>query len=147
LNSVLDYENVKNSAELRDRHTFMRYSRRKAGFSVNTDRALLQNSLCFGLYEGEKQVGFARVVTDYCLFAYLFDVFVDEKYRGKGLGKFLVETVMEHPELLNVNWTLRTTDAQGLYENFGFQPAENPERILEKKRSPLQVEPLCDPLL
>jgi GNAT superfamily N-acetyltransferase len=80
------------------------------------------NSLAFGLYKGEAQVGFARVVTDYATFAWLADVFVLDSERGRGLGVWLVETVMSHPELQGMRrWLLATRDAQGLYRRFGFR--------------------------
>lgn len=80
----------------------------------------VENSLCFGVYEGKRQVGFARVVTDYSVMYWLCDVFVDEEYRGKGIGKLLVECVVDHPELKDLNGILATRDAQGLYEKYGF---------------------------
>jgi ribosomal protein S18 acetylase RimI-like enzyme len=93
-----------------------------------TERAL-RNSLVFGLYDGGKQIGLARVVSDYSIFAYLCDVFIHEDYRGRGLGKWLVQTVMEHPDLRDVRrWMLVTSDAHGLYRPFGFTTLEEPER-------------------
>ncbi len=84
-----------------------------------TERALA-NSLVFGLYDGEKQIGLARVVTDYAIFAYLCDVFIHEDYRSHGLGKWLMQTVHEHPDLQGLRrWTLATRDAHGLYKQFG----------------------------
>jgi nitroimidazol reductase NimA-like FMN-containing flavoprotein (pyridoxamine 5'-phosphate oxidase superfamily)/GNAT superfamily N-acetyltransferase len=85
----------------------------------------MAHSLCFGLFEGETQVGFARVLSDFGRFAYLADVFVDEGSRGKGLGKWLVECVLEHPDLAAVpRWLLGTADAHGLYEKYGFVRAD-----------------------
>ncbi len=93
----------------------------------------LQNSLVFGLYDGPRQVGVARVVTDYSIFAYLCDVFIHEDYRGRGLGKWLVETILNHPELKIVRrWLLVTSDAQGLYAPFGFVPLPEPEEWMQK---------------
>ena len=88
----------------------------------------IEHSLNFGLYRGDKQVGFARVVTDYATFAWLADVFVLETDRQRGLGKWLVETVISHADLKTVRrWLLATGDAHTLYERFGFQPiAEHP---------------------
>jgi GNAT superfamily N-acetyltransferase len=96
-----------------------------------TARAL-KNSLVFGLYDGERMIGLARVVTDYAIFAYLCDVFIHEEYRGRGLGKWLMETVMAHPDLHGLRrWTLVTRDAHGLYEQFGFGPLDNPAGWME----------------
>lgn len=81
----------------------------------------LANSLCFGLYKGTIQIGFARLVTDMATFAYLADVFVLPEYRGKGLSKWLMQTIHAHPELQNLRrWWLGTKDAHGLYEQFGW---------------------------
>ena len=92
----------------------------------------LSNSLCFGVYEGEKQVGFARVVTDFATFAYLADVFIIESHRARGLSKFLMECIVQDPQLQGLRrWTLATRDAHGLYERFGFKPLANPDRFME----------------
>jgi len=93
----------------------------------------LKHSLCFGVYEGERQVGFTRVITDYATYAYLCDVFVLEEYRGKGLGKWLISVVTEHPELQGLRrWSLATRDAHGLYSKVGFTELKAPERWMEK---------------
>jgi N-acetylglutamate synthase-like GNAT family acetyltransferase len=92
----------------------------------------IQNSLVFGLYEGSKQIGLARVISDYTIFAYLCDVFIHEDYRAHGLGKWLIQTVMEHPDLKDVRrWMLATSDAHGLYQQFGFKIIEDPERWMQ----------------
>ncbi|MDN4594545.1 GNAT family N-acetyltransferase [Polycladomyces subterraneus] len=92
----------------------------------------IQHSLCFGMYDGESQIGFARVVTDFARYAYLCDVFVLPEYRGQGLGKWLVETVVSHPSLARLaRITLGTRDAHGLYAQYGFQPLRSPERHME----------------
>ena len=96
-----------------------------------TERALA-NSLVFGLYEGEKQIGLARVVTDYAVFAYLCDVFIHEDYRAHGLGKWLMETVHSHPDLQGLRrWTLATRDAHELYRQFGWDALANPDGWME----------------
>ncbi len=104
------------------------------GRSMETVRRSIQNSLCFGLYLQEgKQVGFARVVTDYAVFAWLMDVFILEEYRKKGLGKMLMKYIMEFPALQGLRrWGLGTEDAHGLYKQFGFTPLEKPQNIMEK---------------
>jgi len=94
-------------------------------------RAVSQ-SLCFGLFDGTAQVGLARVVTDYTTFAYLCDVYVLESHRGQGLGKWLVECVMAHPQLQGLRrFNLVTRDAHELYTPFGFKPLAAPERHME----------------
>jgi GNAT superfamily N-acetyltransferase len=93
----------------------------------------LKHSLCFGVYENQTQIGFARVVTDHATFAYLADVFVLETHRGHGLGKWLVQTILEHPDLQGLRrWILATRDAHGLYAPFGFIALENPDRYMTK---------------
>lgn len=93
----------------------------------------IRNSLCFGLFEGERLIGFARVVTDYADFAWLCDVFIVEDYRGQNLGKWFVETILAHPRVQGLRrWTLATKDAHGLYAQFGFQALETPESWMER---------------
>jgi GNAT superfamily N-acetyltransferase len=93
----------------------------------------VKNSLPFGLYKGENLIGFARVVTDFATFAYLGDVFVVDEYRGRGLSKWLMASVIEHPDLQGFRrWVLATRDAHTLYEKFGFHGLVHPERWMEK---------------
>ena len=93
----------------------------------------IKNSLPFGVYKGENQIGFARVVTDYATFAYLGDVYILEEFRGRGLSKWLMEVISEHPELQGFRrWILATKDAHTLYEKFGFHELVHPERWMEK---------------
>lgn len=92
----------------------------------------IQNSMCFGIYEGERQVGFARVTTDKATFGYVGDVFIVEEYRGKGLSKWLMQCILAHPELQGFRrWILATADAHGLYTQSGFKPLAKPERWME----------------
>ncbi len=98
---------------------------------VVVERAIA-NSLCFGVYQGDTQVGFARVVTDKATFAYLADVYVLEEHRGQGLSKRLVATIQAHPDLQGLRrFLLATKDAHGLYAQFGFGPLSAPERMME----------------
>ena len=93
----------------------------------------IEHSLPFGLYHQGQQIGFARVLTDYERFAYLMDVFVLEEFRGQGLGKWLLECVLGHPELKGVRrWMLATWDAHRLYARYGFTPLARPDRLMEK---------------
>lgn len=98
----------------------------------------IAGSLCFGLYDGEqndRQVGFARVITDRATFAYLCDVYVLAEHRGKGLGRMLLGAVVSHPDLQGLRrWSLVTRDAHGLYQQFGFVPLASPERHMEIAR-------------
>jgi GNAT superfamily N-acetyltransferase len=92
----------------------------------------IENSLCFGLYASGRQVGFARVISDYATYAYLGDVFVLEDQRGRGLGKWLMQCIMRHPQLQGLRrWSLVTRDAHTLYSQFGFGPLKSPARHME----------------
>lgn len=92
----------------------------------------VQNSLCFSLYDAEKQIGFARVITDKATFAYLCDVYVLPEFRGRGLSKWLMTCVQQHPDLQHLRrFMLATKDAHGLYAQFGFKPAAAPDRLME----------------
>jgi nitroimidazol reductase NimA-like FMN-containing flavoprotein (pyridoxamine 5'-phosphate oxidase superfamily)/GNAT superfamily N-acetyltransferase len=106
------------------------------GIGADAQRVAMRESLCFGLYRAGAQIGFARVVTDYGRIAYLADVFVVKEERGKGLGKWLVACVLEHPDLANVDrWLLGTADAHALYERFGFVRADA-GRYMVRRRAP-----------
>ena len=100
-------------------------------------RKSIDQSLCFGVYEGAQQVGFARVVTDHATFAWLCDVFIVESHRGLGLGRWLVECVAGHPELRDLRlFLLATRDAHTLYARYaGFEPLTAPERWMVRRKS------------
>jgi len=97
----------------------------------------IEHSLCFGVYDGSGvQVGFARVVSDFATVAYIGDVFVLESHCGCGLGRWLIDCIMQHPALQGLRrWILLTRDAHGLYEQFGFTPVKSPERYMELHRA------------
>lgn len=102
----------------------------------------IDNSLSFGIYNDEQQVGFARVVTDYATFAWLADVFVLEEYRGRGLGKWLIEVILAHPQLQGFRrWALSTKDAHDLYRGFGFNELARPERWMERPDPNMRESP------
>lgn len=104
------------------------------GRSMETVKRSVENSLCFGVYEKGKQVGFARVVTDYSVFAWLMDVFILEDYRGRGYSKQLMSAIINHPDLQNlIRWGLGTEDAHGLYQQFGFTALSKPNNMMERK--------------
>lgn len=103
---------------------------------LETVQKSLENSFCIGMFEGEKQIGFARLITDYATFGYLADVYILEEHRGKGLSKRMMKYIMELEFVKGLRkMMLATLDAHTLYSRFGFHTAENPERILEIKRS------------
>jgi GNAT superfamily N-acetyltransferase len=120
--------------DLRFVHGYLETSYWAAGVPAEVVRRSVENSLCFGVYISEEQVGFARVVTDRATFAYLADVFVLEEHRGRGLGKWLVEVVLSHPELRGLRrWMLATRDAHEPYRNNGFAELGRPGIFMERR--------------
>lgn len=110
-------------------YTYLARSYWAEGRTKATVEKSLRHSLNFGVFTGTgAQVGFARVITDYATFAYLADVYILEEHRGKGLSKWLMQTIMAHPDLQGLRrWSLATRDAHGLYAQFGFTPLPKPE--------------------
>jgi isochorismate pyruvate lyase len=112
-------------------HAFLKRSHWAPNRRRETVVRSIANSLCYGIYSAERQVGFARIVTDYCTFAYLCDVFIDEAHRGQGLSKWLMTCIMKHPDLQRLRrFVLATKDAHGLYRKFGFETGDN-KRLME----------------
>ncbi len=107
------------------------------GRSLKTVETSIENSLCFGVYTDDTQIGFARVVTDYAVIAWVMDVFILNEYRGNGLGVMLMSTIMNHEKLQKLQrWGLGTEDAHGLYEKFGFKTIQKPANWMEITSSP-----------
>ncbi|MCW3111957.1 MAG: GCN5-related N-acetyltransferase [Segetibacter sp.] len=104
------------------------------GRSRETIEKSIDNSVCFGVYDHEnKQVGFGRVVTDFCVLAWLMDVFILEEYRSRGLGKMLMQEILSYKEFEGIRrWALGTKDAHSLYKRFGFKPIEKPENMMDR---------------
>ncbi|HEV2853441.1 MAG TPA: GNAT family N-acetyltransferase [Thermoanaerobaculia bacterium] len=123
-------------------HAFLTTSYWAEGIPRETVERSLRNSLCFGLYEGRRQIGLARVITDGSTFAYLCDVYVLPEMRGRGLGTWLMECVMAHPDLQGLRrFYLVTRDAHELYRPFGFTEIQSPERHMEIVRPGLYKKP------
>ncbi len=123
-NSLLDFDNV------------YRYLNEDSYWAkgITKEKLLraIDNSLCFGVYHDKKQIGFARLITDKATFAYLADVFILDAYRSQGLSKWLMQTIMSHPEVQGLRrWVLATADAHGLYKQFGFGPLAKPDRWMD----------------
>jgi len=101
--------------------------------TIEEVKTCIENSFCFGIYLDDEQIGFSRVITDYVVFAYVMDVFIDEKHRGKGYSSILIDAMMKEPELKEIKiWRLATTDAHFLYRKFGFNSLAHPEKLMEK---------------
>jgi len=102
------------------------------GIPWETMNRSIEHSLCFGVYRAGRQVGFARVISDFATFAWLADVFIDESERAQGLGKKLVPAILAHPQLQGLRrFMLGTRDAHGLYARYGFAPLEHVERFMQ----------------
>ncbi len=114
-------------------HSFLTQSYWAEGRTREEVIKSIQNSLPFGIFIHNEQIGFARVLTDYCVFGYLMDVFIIKEYRGQGYAKQLVASILDHPDLQNVQrWMLATKDAHGLYEQMGFAPIPDPTMLMGK---------------
>jgi GNAT superfamily N-acetyltransferase len=123
--------------DLQTIHGFLSTSYWATGRSIDTIRRSIASSLPFGVYHGvhndDRQIGFARVITDYATLAWIADVFILDEFRGRGLSKWLIEVIITHPDLQGFRrWILATKDAHGLYEKFGFIPLRRPERWMER---------------
>lgn len=104
-----------------------------AGRTIEEVQTTIDSSFCFGIYLDDNQIGFCRVITDYVVFAYVMDVFIDENHRGKGYSSILINAMMTEPKLQEVKiWRLATSDAHFLYKKFGFNSLAHPEKMMEK---------------
>jgi GNAT superfamily N-acetyltransferase len=113
-------------------HDFLSHSYWAEGVPLDVVQRSIENAMCFGVFHGDQQVGFARVISDFATYAYIGDVFILEAHRGKGLSEQLMQAIMKHRLLQNLRrWSLVTRDAHGLYAQFGFTPLANPERYME----------------
>jgi N-acetylglutamate synthase-like GNAT family acetyltransferase len=123
----------KNKMDIDFIHSYLTRSYWAEGITKEIVSRSIAGSLCFGVFNNDKQVGFARMVTDEATFAYLADVFIDEYHRGKGLSKWLMEVIMAHPGLQGLRRILLATrDAHGLYTQFGFAALTNPDRWMQR---------------
>ena len=114
-------------------HSFLKRSYWAEGISKEVIRRSIDGALCFGVFENDKQIGFARMITDKATFAYLADVFIIEEYRGRGLSKWLMQIIMSHPDLQGLRrMMLATRDAHDLYKKFGFVALNNADRWMQK---------------
>lgn len=114
-------------------HAFLAQSYWSPGIPISVVERAISNSLCFGLFDGDRQIGFARMITDRATFAYLADVYIAEPYRGKGLAKWLLETIHSFDDLQGLRRImLATRDAHELYKQFGYTELADPSRLMER---------------
>ncbi|MCL5126834.1 MULTISPECIES: GNAT family N-acetyltransferase [unclassified Algibacter] len=114
-------------------HHFITNAYWAKGRTVAEVKKTIEHCFCFGVYLDDKQIGFARIATDYTVFAYLMDVFILKEHRGKGYSKELIEFIHEAEELKSCKvWMLKTADAHGLYKQFGYTALRNPEKVMER---------------
>jgi len=114
-------------------HNFLTTSYWAEGRTIEAVKKSIEHSICFGVYKEDNQIGFARIVTDYTVIAYLMDVFILEEYRGKGFSKLLLTRIFEDDRFKRIKkWMLATKDAHSLYAQFGFSGIKNPDRLMEK---------------
>ena len=114
-------------------HQFLTETYWAKGRTLDEVKKTIEHCLCFGVYLKEKQIGFARIATDYTVFAYLMDVFIFPEYRGKGYSKQLMKAINEAPELHSCKvWMLKTSDAHNLYKQFGYSELKHPEKVMER---------------
>lgn len=122
----------KNQLDLKIVHGFLETAYWSPHVPLAVVKRAIEHSLTFGVYRESEQIGFARVITDYATFAYLADVFILESFRGQGLGQWLIEVILSHPELQGFRrWMLGTRDAHELYRRFGFTELNSPQRFME----------------
>jgi GNAT superfamily N-acetyltransferase len=123
----------KNKLDITFIHNFLKDSYWAKDRTIEIVKISIENSLCFGIYLDNEQIGFARVVTDFAIFAYLMDVFIIEKHRGKGYSTILIDSMLTNPKLKSIKqWGLVTLDAHFLYKKFGFISVGNPEKLMER---------------
>ncbi len=122
-------------------HGFLSQSYWAKNIPVEVVQRSVNGSLVFGVFRQQQQVGFARVITDKATFAYLADVFIDKTFRGHGLSKWLMQVIMEHPDLQGLRrFMLATRDAHGLYRQFGFTAITSPENLMALHKPDVYVQ-------
>ena len=136
ISSNLEVSTDRSKLDLDMIHRYLKKSYWAANRSFEEMRTSIDHSICYGLYLDKKQIGFARVVSDHSVFAYLMDVFILEEYQGMGYGSFFMDKVLNSAEMKNVEGVrLATKDAHNFYKKKGFRNISNPEKIMEKIQS------------
>ena len=135
MRSDIEIDTTKNRLNVEFIHSFITNTYWAKGRTIEAIQTCIDNSLNFGVYLSNIQIGYGRVVTDYVQFAYLMDIFIIEEHRRKGYSKTLMSYIMNYTELQKVKvWRLATSDAHKLYEQFGFTALSNPEKLMELKK-------------
>lgn len=130
---MIEITTDKSKLDIKTIHQFLTKSYWAKGRTLEEVKKTIEHCLCFGVYLKDKQIGFARIATDYTVFAYLMDVFILPEYRGKGYSKKLMEAINQSSKLQSCKvWMLKTSDAHGLYEQFGYSKLSHPERLMER---------------
>ena len=130
---MIEISTDKNKLQIDVIHQFLTTTYWAKGRTFEEVKKTIENCLCFGVYIGKKQIGFARIATDYTVFAYLMDVFILPEYRGNGYSKALIKFVLENPQLKSCKvWMLKTSDAHSLYSQFGYTELKHPEKVMER---------------
>jgi N-acetylglutamate synthase-like GNAT family acetyltransferase len=127
---ISDY---KNKLDIELIHKFLTTSYWAEGRTLEEVKNSIEHSICFGVYKNDRQIGFARIVSDLTIIAYLMDVFILEEYRGNGYSKLLLKRIFDDVRFKRIKkWILATKDAHSLYAGFGFEKLKNPDRLMEK---------------
>ncbi len=130
---MIEISTDKNKLQIEVIHQFLTETYWAKGRTTDEVKKTIEHCLCFGLYLDGNQIGFARIATDYTVFAYLMDVFVLPEHRGKGYSKQLMKAINENPQLQSCKvWMLKTSDAHGLYQQFGYTELKHPEKVMER---------------
>jgi len=130
---MIEISTDKSKLQLEVIHHFLTNAYWAKGRTLHDVKKTIEHCLCFGVYHEEKQIGFARIATDYTVFAYIMDVFILPDHRGKGYSKQLMKAINEEPQLkLCKVWMLKTLDAHGLYKQFGYTELGHPEKVMER---------------
>lgn len=130
---MIEISTDKNTLNIQMIHSFLTETYWAKGRTLEEVQQSLENCLCYGVYLDNKQIGFARILTDYVVFAYVMDVFILPEYQGNGYSKQLMKTILNDKSLKTCKWMLKTEDAHGLYKQFGFEISPNPDRVMERK--------------
>jgi GNAT superfamily N-acetyltransferase len=114
-------------------HGFLTTTYWAKGRTIDEVKKTIEHCLCFGVYLNAKQIGFARIVSDYTVFAYIMDVFILPEYQGNGYSKQLMKAINDEPLVKSCKvWMLKTSDAHGLYKQFGYTELKHPEKLMER---------------